>query len=51
VETIVASPQFRNKRGPEVTEKTVAPSKASLTTPGSAKIQTAQRTPAKKGMQ
>jgi hypothetical protein len=46
METIVASPQFRNKRGPEVTEKTIAPSKASLTAPGSAKILTA-----KKGMQ
>jgi hypothetical protein len=43
VETIVASPQFRNKRGPEVTEKTLAPSKASRSDPAGAKIQTAKK--------
>ena len=30
VEAIVVSPQFRNKRGPESSEKTAAPSKASV---------------------
>jgi hypothetical protein len=43
VETIVASPQFRNKRGPEATEKAAAPGKAARTGPGSAKIQEAKK--------
>jgi hypothetical protein len=38
IEAIVTSPQFRNKRTSEVTAKTPVPSKASLTTPGSAKM-------------
>jgi hypothetical protein len=43
VEVIVASPQFRNRRGNEVTEKTVAPSKASMTPKNSEKIQEAKK--------
>jgi len=33
VETIVASPQFRNRRGTNVTVKTVAPTKAKIEDP------------------
>jgi hypothetical protein len=54
VETIVTSPQFRNKRPAEVSVKSPAPSKASLKTPGSEKIQEAsskdQSSKEKKGM-
>ncbi len=38
VEAIVTSPQFRNQRSPEVTEKAEVPARASRTNRGSAKI-------------
>jgi len=47
VDAIVVSPQFRNKRGNEVTENTVAPTKTARTNSSGEKIQTAT---AKKGM-
>lgn len=43
VETIVASPQFRNKRGSQLTQKVATPGRASLSSPGSAKIQVTKK--------